>query len=83
MATLLALGVCLLRYGMLIPIGHIWHTAAIPSIICFLVWLEVALLIRTQVYKIKLKQTRKYIYASAIRQAGITELSTLKWVWHR
>ena len=49
MAVLLALGIGLLRYGMLIPMDHAWHTVAVPSIIFSLVWIEVALLIRAQV----------------------------------
>ncbi|XP_051201506.1 uncharacterized protein [Lolium perenne] len=77
MATLMALGVALLRYGMLIPIDHAWHTVAVPSIICSLVWLEVALLIRTQ---IKEDGGNQHLLRDLLMKLGETPISTYRCV---
>ncbi|KAM0821341.1 hypothetical protein ACQ4PT_072300 [Festuca glaucescens] len=77
MATLMALGVVLLRYGMLIPLDHVWHTVAVPSIICSLVWLEVALLIRTQ---IKEDGGNKHLLRDLLMELGETPISIYRCV---
>lgn len=77
MAILMALGVGLLRYGMLIPLDHAWHTVAVPSIICSLVWLEVALLICTQ---IKEDGGNKHLLRDLLMELGETPISIYRCV---